>query len=339
MKILVTGGAGYIGSHTTVELLQAGHTVVIVDDLSNSSELVLDRIEKITAQRPPFYDIDITDENILSQVFKKHRFDSVIHFAALKAVGESVAQPVRYYHNNLVGLLSVLSNMEQHGVNNLIFSSSATVYGKPSEIPLQESSRVGVGLTNPYGWSKYMCEQILTDVARANDKMRITLLRYFNPIGAHQSGLIGEDPGSIPNNLLPYVSQVAVGTLKKLRVFGDDYATKDGTGVRDYIHVVDLAKGHLAALSHRPRVGKPSIYNLGTGRGYSVLEIISAFEAVIERPVPYEITDRREGDVAECYADPTKAKRELGWKAKKTLAQMCEDAWRWQSQNPNGYTS
>lgn len=338
MKILVTGGTGYIGSHTTIELIQAGHEVVIVDNLSNSSEIVTERIQKITGTKPLFIKADVSDKEQLSKVFAAHQFTSVIHFAALKSVGESVARPLAYYHNNIDGLLAVLECMEEHKVNSIIFSSSATVYGDPEEVPLKETSRTGLGITNPYGQTKFMCEQILQDSVRANPKLNVTLLRYFNPVGAHESGLIGEDPNDIPNNLMPFISQVAVGKLPKLNVFGGDYPTKDGTGVRDYIHVVDLAKGHLAALEHSPKNGEAAVYNLGTGFGYSVLEIIKAFEAAANVEIPYEIVGRRPGDVAECYADATKANQELNWKTTKTLTQMCEDVWKWQSLNPNGYS-
>lgn len=337
MNILVTGGAGYIGSHTTIELIKAGHSVVIVDNLSNSSRIVLDRIEKITSIRPEFIKLDVSDKTKLSSVFTTHRFDSVMHFAALKAVGESVAHPIDYYKNNILGLITILECMKDHAVDQIIFSSSATVYGTPEEVPLKETSRVGVGITNPYGWSKFMCEQILTDAAHANPSLKVSLLRYFNPIGAHSSGLIGEDPHNTPNNLLPFITQVAVGKLQQLSVFGNDYNTKDGTGVRDYIHVADLARGHLAALTHTPRPGSPDIYNLGTGKGYSVLEIIDTFMQVSGQNVPYKIVAKRPGDIATCYANPNKAKKELGWSAEKDLTQMCADAWRWQSQNPNGY--
>lgn len=338
MKILVTGGTGYIGSHTVVELIEAGHYVVIVDNLSNSSDVVLDRIKEITGRKPGFYKIDVCSDD-LEDVFKESKFDAVIHFAALKAVGESVSKPVEYYRNNLGGLLNILELIKKYAVKQFIFSSSATVYGEPEEVPLKETSRVGAGITNPYGQTKFIGEQILKDFAKANPDFSITLLRYFNPIGAHKSGLIGEDPNDIPNNLLPFVSQVAVGKLPELSVFGDDYPTKDGTGVRDYIHVVDLAKAHLAALSHTANSENVDIYNLGTGRGYSVLEIITAFEKVSDKKVPYKVVARREGDIAKCYADPAKAEKQLGWKAEKNLEDMCRDAWNWQSKNPGGYQS
>ena len=337
MKILVTGGAGYIGSHTVVELIEAGHEAVIVDNLCNSSVVALERIEKITGRKPIFFELDVCNTQELKKIFKKYRFDAVIHFAALKAVGESLKKPLEYYKNNLESLLSILTCAQDTAVAQVIFSSSATVYGTPESVPLTENSRVGVGITNPYGHTKMMSEQILTDFARANQNTRVTLLRYFNPAGAHSSGLIGEDPNDIPNNLLPYVGQVAVGKLEKLKVFGNDYKTVDGTGVRDYIHVVDLARGHLAALYHQPKVGTTDVYNLGTGNGYSVLQLISAFEEASGKKIPYEFVSRREGDVAECYADCTKANRELNWTAQLSLSQMCQDAWRWQSENPSGY--
>jgi len=339
MHILVTGGAGYIGSHTVVELLNHGHDVTVADNLVNSSSVSLDRIMQITGKRPAFIDIDVTNLAELKKVFAENSFDAVIHFAALKSVSESVSHPLRYYVNNVIGMLNVLESMEAHHVNRLIFSSSATVYGVPEQIPLLESSRVGVGITNPYGHTKVMCEQILTDYAKVNKDFKVTLLRYFNPAGAHESGLIGEDPNDIPNNLIPYISQVAVGRRSRLSVFGGDYETKDGTGVRDYIHVTDLARAHLQSFEHTPSDGAADVYNIGTGQGYSVLEIIQTFEKASGKKIPFEITDRRAGDIAVCYADPKKAMREIKWKAKKTLEQMCEDSWRWQSQNPTGYKS
>jgi len=338
MNILVTGGAGYIGSHTVVELLAAGHDVVIIDNLSNSSEVVIDRIEQISGKCPTFHNIDICDSSALKSKLSDYKFDAVIHFAALKSVEESVNKPLQYYENNVGGLLSLLDYVDSTSIKKIVFSSSATVYGEPEKVPIKESYRIGIGITNPYGQTKVMCEQILKDLTYAKPEIAVTLLRYFNPIGAHQSGLIGEDPNDTPNNLLPYVSQVAVGKLKKVHVFGNDYDTKDGTGVRDYIHVVDLAKGHLAALLHSPLPGQPDIYNLGTGAGYSVFEIINEFSNASGIEVPYQISPRRSGDIATCYADPSKAKQELKWTAKKTLSQMCEDAWRWQSSNPSGYT-
>jgi UDP-glucose 4-epimerase len=333
-RILVTGGTGYIGSHTVVELLSAGYEVVIVDNLSNSSPKVIDRIEQITGKKPVFHEADVRDSVAMSKLFDEHEFDAVMHFAGLKAVGESVEKPLAYYRNNIDSTLTLCETMQSKGIKKLIFSSSATVYGTPESLPLTEESRVGTGITNPYGQTKFMIEQVLKDLAVA-DNWEISLLRYFNPVGAHESGLIGEDPSDIPNNLLPYVSQVAVGKLDKVRVFGDDYDTPDGTGVRDYIHVVDLAKGHLAALKHlKPGV---QVHNLGTGKGVSVLEIINSFREASVRDIPYEIAGRRPGDVDACYADPSKANRELGWKAEKTIADACEDAWRWQSNNPDGF--
>jgi UDP-glucose 4-epimerase len=337
MHILVTGGAGYIGSHTVIELLDKGHEVTVIDNLSNSSEESLRRVEKIAGQSIPFIELDVCDKQKLDGVFASNKFDAVIHFAGLKAVGESVAKPLEYYRNNLDSTLALCEVMLAHDVKKLIFSSSATVYGTPEVLPLKETSRVGIGITNPYGQTKYMIEQILTDLATADPSWQITLLRYFNPIGAHESGLIGEDPNGLPNNLLPYVAQVAVGKLDKVRVFGNDYDTEDGTGVRDYIHVVDLARGHVAALDHLQ--DRTAIYNLGTGAGVSVLEIIKAFEQAAGKEISYEITARRPGDVAACYADCTKANNELSWKAEKTLAEACADAWHWQSLNPNGYNS
>lgn len=337
MNIFVTGGAGYIGNHTVLELLNQGHNVTVADNLSNSSEEALRRVQKITGKPLAFHQLDICDKPALQQLFTNNHFDAVIHFAGLKAVGESVARPIAYYRNNIASTLALCEVMQESGVKKLIFSSSATVYGTPEELPLKETSRVGVGITNPYGQTKFMIEQILRDLVAADPNLQITILRYFNPIGAHESGLIGEDPNGIPNNLLPYVSQVAVGKLEKVRVFGDDYETPDGTGVRDYIHVVDLAHGHVAALEHLHK--GVEVYNLGTGTGVSVLEIIKAFEKVSGKTIPYEVVDRRPGDIAACYADCTKANRELGWKAERTLENACADGWRWQSKNPNGYGS
>ena len=337
MKILLTGGAGYIGSHTAVELINSGHSVVIVDNLANSSREAVARVEKITSSSIPFYEIDVSDQSKLGDVFAKENIDGVIHFAGLKSVGESVAKPIEYYQNNIDSTLSLLATMETHGVNKLVFSSSATVYGEPETLPISEDSHVGNGITNPYGWTKYMNEVILRDVAAANPNLEITLLRYFNPVGAHESGLIGEDPSDIPNNLLPYIAQTAVGKRDQVSVFGNDYDTIDGTGVRDYIHVVDLALGHIAALDHsHPGV---STYNLGTGKGTSVLELIHAFGNAAGKDIPYQIVDRRPGDIASCYASPNKAKNELGWEATKTIEDACVDCWRWQSQNPDGYRS
>lgn len=337
MKILVTGGAGYIGSHTVVELLQKGHDVIIVDNLSNSSEESVRRVEKITGKPVVFIKLDVADKAALTTVFKEHNIDAVMHFAGLKAVGESVAKPLAYYRNNIDSTLTLCEVMQEYGVKKLVFSSSATVYGTPDKLPLKESSRTGVGITNPYGQTKFMIEQILKDLALANPGWQITVLRYFNPIGAHPSGLIGEDPNGLPNNLMPFIAQVAVGKLERLRVFGDDYDTPDGTGVRDYIHVVDLAKGHLAALEHLGKGGDLATYNLGTGHGTSVLEAINAFEKYTGKKISYEVVDRRAGDVAACYADASKAAQELGWKTDKSLADACADAWRWQSKNPSGY--
>lgn len=337
MNILVTGGAGYIGSHTIIELVGDGHSVVVVDNLSNSSEESLRRVEKITNSTIPFYNLDVRDVDALEQVFTEHTFDAAIHFAGLKSVGQSVSNPLEYYSNNLDSTFVLLEAMKKHGVKKLVFSSSATVYGTPEELPLKETSRVGVGITNPYGQTKFMIEQILRDLSVSDNSLEITLLRYFNPVGAHKSGLIGEDPNDIPNNLLPYVSQVAVGKLEKVSVFGDDYDTIDGTGVRDYIHVVDLAKGHVAALKHS-KVGVET-YNLCTGRGVSVLELIAAFSKAANKDIPYQIAPRRPGDVASCYATAEKANQQINWTAEKSIEEACEDSWRWQSQNPNGFRS
>ena len=334
--ILVTGGAGYIGSHTLIELINNNFDVVVVDNLVNSSRESLRRVEQITGHEIPFIEADVRDQSALSDIFTTYDIDSVIHFAGLKAVGESVAKPLEYYDNNLVSTLALLEAMRKHGVKQLVFSSSATVYGSPSELPLRETSTVGVGLTNPYGKTKYMIEQIIQDYCAADPTFEATILRYFNPIGAHESGQIGEDPNGIPNNLLPYVAQVAVGKLQSVGVFGDDYDTPDGTGVRDYIHVVDLARGHVAALQHM-KAGA-NVYNLGTGSGTSVLEIIKAFSKACGRDLPYEIKPRRAGDIAACYADCSKAERELGWRAELSIEQACADSWRWQSQNPNGFS-
>ncbi len=335
MNVLVTGGAGYIGSHTCVELLNAGHAVVIVDNLANSSVEAIHRVEELTGKRTDFYAVDLLDRPALERIFEMHAFDAVIHFAALKAVGESVAKPLTYYHNNISGTLYLLEAMRNHGLRRLVFSSSATVYGLAETMPLDEDAPLGA--TNPYGWTKFMMEQILRDLAVAEPQWRIALLRYFNPVGAHESGRIGEDPNGIPNNLFPYIAQVAVGKREKLNVFGGDYPTPDGTGVRDFIHVVDLAVGHLRALGKLSRTPGIHAYNLGTGRGYSVLEVIDAFEKASGKTIPYEIIARRSGDVAISYADSSKAAKELGWVADKDIESMCRDAWRWQSQNPNGY--
>ena len=335
MAVLVTGGAGYIGSHTVVELLNQGEEVIIVDNFLNSSPIVLDRIKKITKKDFKFYKLDITDEKSMEIVFKENCIDSVIHFAALKSVGESVLNPLIYYRNNLINTLVILNLIKRYNIKKFVFSSSATVYGNPHTCPIKEDFPLGT--TNPYGTTKLMIEDILRDICKADDKLNVAILRYFNPIGAHESGLIGEDPNDIPNNLMPYISQVAVGKLEELKIFGDDYNTSDGTGVRDYIHVVDLAKGHLMALNKLETSPGLVIYNLGTGNGYSVLEMVKAFSIASGKEVAYKIVDRRLGDVAICYADPTKATKELGWKAKFGIDKMCEDVWRWQSNNPNGY--
>lgn len=336
MSILVTGGAGYIGSHTCVELLNAGYDVVVVDNLYNASEEAVKRVEEITGKQVRFYEVDIRDEKGLEAVFEKESIDSVIHFAGLKAVGESVRKPLEYYENNIGGTLTLCEVMRKHGVKNIIFSSSATIYGDPAFIPITEECPKGT-CTNPYGWTKWMLEQILTDLHTADEEWNVVLLRYFNPIGAHKSGRIGEDPKGIPNNLMPYISQVAIGKLESLGVFGDDYDTHDGTGVRDYIHVVDLALGHVKALKKIEEKAGVCVYNLGTGVGYSVLDMLHAFEKACGKTLPYQIKERRAGDIATCYSDAAKAKEELGWVAERGLEEMCEDTWRWQSQNPNGY--
>lgn len=335
--ILVTGASGYIGSHTCVELLSAGYSVVALDNLSNSSTEALKRVEKITGHVIPFYEVDVRDRVALQALLKTHRIDAAIHFAGLKAVGESVAQPLAYFENNVGGTITLLQALGEAGVKNFLFSSSATVYGDPESVPITESARVSV--TNPYGRSKLMVEQVLDDLSRSDPSWAIGVLRYFNPVGAHPSGLIGEDPRGIPNNLMPFISQVAVGRREKLSVFGDDYPTPDGTGVRDYIHVVDLALGHLAALKELFGSGRGFTLNLGTGQGYSVLEMVRAFEEASGRPVPYQVAGRRPGDIAVCYADPKNAWYVLDWRAKKGLAEMCADHWRWQSMNPDGYRS
>lgn len=333
-NILLTGGAGYIGSHTAVELLERGYQVIITDDFSNCSPKVIDQIERITGNRPICYAIDVANRDSLDAVFQRENIDAVIHFAGFKAVGESVQKPLKYYRNNLDTTLTLLETMARHGVRKFVFSSSATVYGVSETVPLTED--MPTSCSNPYGWTKWMIEQILRDAAVADSELSIVLLRYFNPIGAHESGLIGEMPQGIPNNLLPYVSGVAAGTLEKLHVFGNDYPTPDGTGVRDYIHVVDLAKGHLAALQYADEHMGVEAINLGTGHGYSVLEIVNAFERANQVQVPYEINDRRLGDVAECYADTSKAERLLHWKAERDIEQMCRDAWRWQTNLSKG---
>ena len=335
MAVLVTGGIGYIGSHTTIELLEAGREVVIVDDLSNSNIIVLDRIEELTGKRPKFYELKVQDREKLEVVFKENNIDSVIHFAALKAVGESVEKPLEYYSNNLINTIVLLETMKKYNVKNFVFSSSATVYGDPHTCPILEDFPLSA--TNPYGRTKLMIEDMLRDIAKAEKQLNIAILRYFNPVGAHKSGTIGEDPNGIPNNLMPYITKVAIGELKKLRVFGNDYPTHDGTGVRDYIHVVDLALGHVKALEKLATNPGLVTYNLGTGNGYSVLDVVKAFSEASGREIPYEIVDRRPGDIATCYADPKKANEELGWKAERGIKEMCEDSWRWQSNNPKGY--
>ena len=336
MAILVTGGAGYIGSHTVVELQTAGYDVVVLDNLSNSSEKSLQRVEKITGKPVTFYKADILDRDALNAVFEKESIDSCIHFAGLKAVGESVQKPWEYYENNIAGTLTLVDVMRKHGVKNIIFSSSATVYGDPAFVPITEECPKGQ-CTNPYGWTKSMPEQILMDIQKADPEWNVVLLRYFNPIGAHKSGMIGENPNGIPNNLMPYITQVAVGKLKELGVFGNDYDTPDGTGVRDYIHVVDLAKGHVKALKKIEEKAGLKVYNLGTGIGYSVLDIVKNFEEATGVKIPYVIKDRRAGDIATCYSSAEKAEKELGWKAEFGIKEMCADSWKWQSNNPNGY--
>ncbi|MCD8130535.1 MAG: UDP-glucose 4-epimerase GalE [Lachnospiraceae bacterium] len=336
MAILVTGGAGFIGSHTVVELQNAGYDVVVVDNLCNSSEKSLKRVEAITGKPVPFYKADILDRDAMEEIFLKEDITSCIHFAGLKAVGESVAKPWEYYHNNISGTLTLVDVMRKHGCKNIIFSSSATVYGDPAVIPITEECPKG-SCTNPYGWTKSMLEQILTDMQKADPEWNVILLRYFNPIGAHKSGTIGENPNGIPNNLMPYITQVAVGKRAQLGVFGNDYDTPDGTGVRDYIHVVDLALGHVKALKKIEEKAGLKIYNLGTGVGYSVLDVVKNFEEATGVKIPYSIKPRRAGDIATCYSDATKAKEELGWEAQYGIREMCEDSWRWQSQNPNGY--
>ena len=335
-KILITGGAGYIGSHTALELLNEGYEVVVYDNLSNSSKESVKRVEELTGKEIRFYEGDVLDADALKQMFETEKVDAVIHCAALKAVGESVQKPLEYYQNNITGTLTLMKVMSEVGVKNIVFSSSATVYGNPEVMPITEDCPKGQ-CTNPYGWTKSMMEQIMTDLQKADPQWNVILLRYFNPVGAHKSGRIGEDPKGIPNNLMPYISQVAVGKLEKLGVFGDDYDTPDGTGVRDYIHVVDLAVGHVKAINYIFTNPGLDIINLGTGVGYSVLDMVKAFAKASGREVPYEIKPRREGDIAMCYADPSKAAKVLGWKAERGLEEMCEDTWRWQSQNPNGY--
>lgn len=334
MKILVTGGAGYIGSHTCVELLNEGHEVTIVDNLCNSNMEAVNRIEEITGKEVAFYKVDIRDREKMGQIFNENDVDAVIHFAGLKAVGESCEIPLEYYINNISGTLVMLDIMKEHGVKKIVFSSSATVYGCPETVPVKEDFPLSV--TNPYGRTKLMLEEILQDVYKSDNEWNVILLRYFNPIGAHQSGRIGEDPNGIPNNLLPYITKVAIGELPQLNVFGDDYPTEDGTCIRDYIHVVDLARGHVKAIENMKN-GGVEIYNLGTGKGYSVLEVIENFEEASGKKVPYKIADRRQGDVAVIYGDPSKAKKELGWEAQYGIKEMCRDSWNWQKNNPNGY--
>ncbi|MCP3739487.1 UDP-glucose 4-epimerase GalE [Rossellomorea sp. BNER] len=337
MSILVTGGAGYIGSHTCVELLRNGLELVIVDNLSNSSLESINRVRKVTGKGFPFYEIDIRDKDGLKSVFSENKIDAVVHLAGFKSVGESVQIPLHYYHNNISGTLTLCDVMKTFGVKKLVFSSSATVYGNTESVPLVEDTPLGA--TNPYGRTKWMLEEIFRDLFISDNEWSIALLRYFNPIGAHESSLIGEDPNGTPNNLTPYITQVAIGKLNKLRIFGNDYETPDGTGIRDYIHVVDLAQGHLKALSKVVSTTGIEAYNLGTGKGYSVLEVVSAFEKVSGKTIPYEIVERRAGDIAKCYSDPSKANHELKWRAEKGLREMLEDAWRWQENNPNGYAT
>ncbi len=338
MKILITGGAGYIGSHTALELLNEGYEVVVYDNLCNSSKESLKRVEELTGKSVQFYEGDVLDAEALKAMFEAEKIDAVIHCAALKAVGESVRKPLEYYQNNITGTLTLMNVMREVGVKNIVFSSSATVYGSLEEMPITEACPKGQ-CTNPYGWTKSMMEQIMTDLQKADPEWNVILLRYFNPVGAHKSGRIGEDPKGIPNNLMPYISQVAVGKLEKLGVFGDDYDTPDGTGVRDYIHVVDLAIGHVKAINYIFTNPGLDVINLGTGQGYSVLDMVKAFSKACGKEIPYEIKPRRAGDIAMCYADPAKAAKVLGWKAERGLDEMCEDTWRWQSQNPNGYES
>ena len=334
--ILVAGGAGYIGSHTCVELLQAGYDVVVVDNLSNSSQESLNRVEKITGKSVKFYEADVADKETMDKIFNENDIFGVINFAGLKAVGESVEKPLEYYQNNITGTLNMCEVMRKHDVKNIIFSSSATVYGDPETVPITEKCPKGV-CTNPYGWTKSMLEQILTDIQKADNEWNVILLRYFNPIGAHKSGLMGEDPNGIPNNLMPYVMKVAIGQLPQVNVFGNDYDTPDGTGVRDYIHVVDLADGHVKAIKKLEENPGLKIYNLGTGIGYSVLDVIENVSKAVGKEIPYVIAPRRAGDIAQCYADASLAKKELGWEAKNGIKEMCEDSWNWQKNNPNGY--
>jgi len=339
-KILVTGGAGYIGSHTLVELANEEFDFIVLDNLSNSNKVAIKRVEQIINKKIKFFEGDIRDKKLLNNIFKNYKIDSVIHFAGLKAVGESVKKPLEYYDNNVGGTINLLEIMDKYNCKKIVFSSSATVYGNPKEVPITEEAQTGIGITNPYGRTKYFIEEILKDLFNSDNSYKIAILRYFNPIGAHESGLIGEDPNGIPNNLMPYISQVAVKKLKELQVFGDDYDTKDGTGVRDYIHVVDLAKAHVKAIEYlnkKDKLNEPLILNLGTGRGYSVLEIVKTFEKVNNIKIPYKITNRRAGDIAICYANPNKAKKIINWEAKKDLTLMCKDSWNWQKNNPNGF--
>ncbi len=337
MVILITGGAGYIGSHTCVELLDAGYEVIVVDNLSNSKHESIYRVQEITGKSVEFHNINILDKQSLKKVFEENQIEAVIHFAGLKAVGESVKMPIKYYYNNITGTLILCELMKKYKVKKIVFSSSATVYGPNNKSPLTED--LPVDATNPYGWTKLIIEQILNDIYISDKEWSISILRYFNPIGAHESGKIGEDPNGIPNNLMPYITQVAIGKREKLYIYGNDYPTHDGTGVRDYIHVVDLAKGHLKALENTLKTKGIDVYNLGTGKGYSVLDVVKTFEKINDVKIPYEFTDRRPGDIAICYADPTKAFNKLGWKAEKNLEDMCRDAWRWQKNNPDGYNS
>jgi len=336
MNILVTGGAGYIGSHTCVELLNEGHSVIVLDNLANSSEKSLERVQKITGKTIPFYQVDLLDKHAVDVVFATHPIDAVIHFAGLKAVAESVEKPLEYYHNNLTGTINLCASMREHGVKNLIFSSSATVYGESEVVPVTEQCEKKRP-TNPYGMTKWMLEEILIDLHTSDPEWNVILLRYFNPIGAHESGLIGEDPNGIPNNLVPYIAQVAIGKRPHLNIFGNDYDTPDGTCIRDYIHVVDLALGHVKALEKLQENCGVKIYNLGTGKGYSVLEVLHAFEKACGKALPYVFAERRAGDLVVSYSDPSLAKEELGWEAKRDIATMCKDSWKWQSMNPNGY--
>jgi len=335
MAVLVTGGAGYIGSHTVIQLLDSGEDVIIVDDLSNSSIKVVDRIEELSGKRPKFYKVNILDEENFEKIFKENKIESIIHFAGFKAVGESVEKPLAYYTNNLISTLIILNIMKKYNIKNFVFSSSATVYGDPKSCPILEDFPLST--TNPYGTTKLMIENMLRDICKTDKDLNVGILRYFNPVGAHKSGRIGEEPNGIPNNLMPYITKVAIGKLEKLSVFGDDYLTHDGTGVRDYIHVEDLASGHLKALVKLRTNSGLVTYNLGTGKGYSVLDMVKAFGKACGKEIPYKIVGRRAGDIAMCYADSTKAKNELGWEAKFDLDRMCEDSWRWQKNNPNGY--